>query len=281
MMPNKRGAPQRPACLLNFLRFSLSLLEHCSSTAIAIRMLRFTSQIPRTSIAHIRRQTLKQVAPIRFYATARETKASIRRNGLISVALLIGAAGAYYYESIAPDGSSADSPDASAGQPFSLRVGGKTQTFVRKSDRETEAMLHTNEDGQMVGRKGNPVIRWDRNWLGSNEPCEDRSAVDILPRKRGVSDQKSILQSLTGGMDAPRPNAVEGDRDIAMFSIIDGHAGDATSKLLSKALHPTLAISLAGLQAGVPTGWQALNPAAWFAGKSWNPAGVTDTLKKA
>jgi pyruvate dehydrogenase phosphatase len=81
----------------------------------------------------------------------------------------------------------------------------------------------------------------------------------------------------------------EGRKDLMLFSVLDGHAGDATSQLLSKTLHPTLALSLAELQAGYfPSGgskWAALadylNPALWVPGKVWTPENVSKSIQSA
>jgi pyruvate dehydrogenase phosphatase len=117
------------------------------------------------------------------------------------------------------------------------------------------------------------VVRWDRNWVASNEPCEDRSAVDVVPRLRSAKDMgwwpssnlpfDSSMKSPPSSAQAEQPtegaNRPDGSKDLVMFSIMDGHAGHATSELLSKVLHPTLALGLAGLQAGnVPgqAGWR-------------------------
>lgn len=217
---------------------------------------RLTSRVCTPRFAHLR--------ATRGYASKSEGP-SAATTGLISLGFIVAAAGAYYYETRAATFSGHDTK-------FNIRIAGKDRTYSRKTDAELETILTEHEDGQVIGRRGNPVFRWDRNWVGSNEPCEDRSAVDIIPRSAGVTDQAKHAQR------------VEGDRDIGLFSIIDGHAGDATSKLLAKALHPTITLELAGLQAEASggKGWNVLNPFSWFAtGKSWDPSTVSETIKKA
>lgn len=210
--------------------------------------------------------------PLRFatrnYAS-KSAGSSASTTGLISIGFLLAAAGAYYYESRSATLSGYPST-------FNIRIRNKDYSYTRKTDAELETILTEHEDGQIIGRRGNPVVRWDRNWVGSNEPCEDRSAVDIVPRSQGVTDQHTAKGQVV--------KRVEGDRDIALFSIMDGHAGDATSRLLAKALHPTLTLALAGLQAGkeAPSGWKAFNPLNWFESvKPWSPATVTQTIQEA
>jgi serine/threonine protein phosphatase PrpC len=71
-------------------------------------------------------------------------------------------------------------------------------------------------------------------------------------------------------------------------SVLDGHAGDDTSILLSNVLHPTLTVALAGLHSGnLPksTGWQAIldwtNPMSWIGGNQWTPANIAQTIQSA
>ena len=155
-------------------------------------------------------------------------------------------------------------------------------TFPRKPEAAIEAILHENETSQTIGRKGNPVVRWDRNWVGSNEPSEDRSAIDLIARG-------SNARASSPGLTVQEVEQGEGSRDIVMFSMLDGHAGDATSKLLAKALHPTLGLALASLQAGHPfqqgahlkTYAEYFNPLAWIRRNEWTPANVMLSIQNA
>lgn len=214
----------------------------------------------------IRLRPLHNVARLVPASRGYSSKASVtspRNTALISLGFLLAAGGAYYYETRATAYSNYPST-------FSIRIRNKDYSYNRKTDAELETILTEHEDGKVIGRPGNPVFRWDRNWVGSNEPCEDRSAVDLIPRSTGVSDK---------GLATER---VEGDRDIGLFSIMDGHAGDATSKLLAKVLHPTLTLALAGLQAGTEATGSKWNPLNWFAEvKPWNPSTVAETIQKA
>lgn len=202
---------------------------------------------------------------IRPIATAPPSPPSYRLQGLLALSLATASIGLLIWERRTYENPSAPT---SSTDTFNFKLRGPSgvqeYSFPRKTEAETEAKLRANETSRTIGRKGNPVVKWDRNWVGSNEPPEDRSAIDIIPRSsKGASD-------------------AEGSRDIVMFSVLDGHAGDATSKLLAKALHPTLALALASLQAGhVPSapgsGFAALtrylNPLAWIA-KAWTPDNI-------
>jgi hypothetical protein len=80
----------------------------------------------------------------------------------------------------------------------------------------------------------------------------------------------------------------EGSEDMIFASVLDGHAGDDTSILLSNVLHPTFTVALAGLHSGnLPksTGWQAIldwtNPMSWIGGNQWTPANIAQTIQSA
>ena len=222
------------------------------------------------STASFRPQTMLSV---RWSPSFRQMATTPPRNivgtALMSVTLITSAAALYYWQ------SRPTNPDPitgkAQGDTFDIKLrtsnGVQTFSFPRKFEAEVENMLHVNETSERIGRKGNPVVRWDRNWLGSNEPCEDRSVIDLIPRST--------------------KNQEEGKRDLMMFSVLDGHAGDATSKLLTKALHPTIALGLAALQAGhvpgVATGGlrglaEYVIPKSWF-GNVWTPENVAASIR--
>ncbi|ORY23538.1 phosphatase 2C-like domain-containing protein [Naematelia encephala] len=190
-------------------------------------------------------------------STATAGRSTHVRDAIISVGLLTSAYALYRYGSTSTSTSTSSLP-----KTFTITVGKSQYTFPRLSNEAVDTMLHEHETSARIGRTGNPVIKWDRNWVGSNEPCEDRSAVDVIPRDAG---------------------------DLVFFSVLDGHGGDATSKLLVKTLHPTLALSLASLKAGfVPsvdnTSWSAfikkLNPLSYLE-EAWTPSNVILSLQKA
>lgn len=187
------------------------------------------------------------------------TADTTRRNALIAAVLLAASGALWYYETrqmgVYPTKAKDD---------FTIVVGKgagrQSVTFERKTNAEMEAMLHEHEATTVPARLGNPVARWDTNFVASNEPCEDRNAADIVPRGKEGEGAK---------------------RDLAFFSVIDGHAGSATSELLSRTLHPTLALGLAGLQAGIVPGrsWyqQLYDTLTWA--KTWSPLNIAKSLE--
>ncbi|KAK4684744.1 pyruvate dehydrogenase phosphatase, partial [Tremellales sp. Uapishka_1] len=223
--------------------------------------------IPRATLL-LARPLVRPFSPANHYSTQpRPPNAdpNIARNALIATALLAAAGAAYYYET----SSSSPSLSAVTSDPtFSVSIrtsqGVQDFSFPRISYAKTETMLRSNERSETVVRSGNPVVRWDSNFVASNEPCEDRSAESVIPRRdKG---------------------------DLMLFSVLDGHAGWATSELLSKVLHPTLGISLAALQGGytpdMEDGWKGylnyVNPLFWLGLKeTWTRGNVEETLRNA
>ncbi len=188
------------------------------------------------------------------------TADTTRRNALIAAVLIAASAGVWYWET----SQMGVYPTTAKRDEFTVVVGRgsnrQSVTFERKTTAEMEEMLHAHEASEVPARTGNPVARWDTNFVASNEPCEDRSAADIVPRgKEGET----------------------GQRDLAFFSVIDGHAGAATSQLLSRTLHPTLALGLAGLQAGMVPGrsWygQIYDLFTWA--KTWSSVNIAKSLE--
>lgn len=224
-------------------------------------------------------QLLRPLHHSRHYSSAQSTKPNVRLNALLAVSLLAAAAGAYYYEtqsgsSITPISKSKSLQRNAKTPEFSVHIrqrdGVKEYKFIRRSDEEVEKTLVEHQKTHNYTRIGNPVKRVDTNWVGSNEPCEDRSAIDLVPRNTkpqaslwnwlGASSTSTPSPSLSEkpiAVDRLQPIQARGDRDLMFFSVLDGHAGSATSELLSKVLHPTLTIALAGLEAGyIPNqGW--------------------------
>ncbi|KAK6904804.1 hypothetical protein I204_08407 [Kwoniella mangroviensis CBS 8886] len=267
--------------------------------------------LPRSTFVRPPRLSSRTIRPIplplthgpRPYSTSTSsspTPPRIRTTAFLSIAVLTSAYLLYQYEiSTSPasgssEGGKGKSLNEQYGSKFDIRIrtsrnGVQSYEFIRKSEEEVEKILTEHESGNnQVGRKGNPVIRWDTNWVGSNEPCEDRFASNLIPRR--YSSNSAFHKSSTDITEAQGEG--EGEKDLMLFSIIDGHAGDATSKLLEKTLHPTLSVALAGLQAGYvpndPQGkswYDKLNPISWLYSYtktgSWNPENVTRTLQHA
>lgn len=197
---------------------------------------------------------------------------TVRRNALLAGGLLATSAILYYYE-VTTAGPS-EALNSLVTESFTIKAGGENHTFTRLPAAEAEMKLTAHQETRDINRPGNPVFKVDRNWLGSNEPCEDRMAADLVPR-----------DTLPGG---PKVAGREGANDMLFASVLDGHAGDATSILLSSVLHPTLSVALAGLQSGdVPkaTGWKAVldwtNPMNWIGGNVWTPANIAQTIQSA
>ncbi|EKD01543.1 type 2C Protein Phosphatase [Trichosporon asahii var. asahii CBS 8904] len=195
-----------------------------------------------------------------------------KRNAIIATILLAAAGGVWYWET-----KTLFEP-AEPDLQVSYGSGSRRQTvsFKRKSVAEANAMLKEHEETRDIERPGNPVARLDTNYIASNEPIEDRSAADVIPRGQ---PKGSWWGSAAPADAANKP----GKRDLVFVSVIDGHAGDATSQLLSKTLHPTLTIALAGLQSGIIRGHSFWHKAYdWMTfSKAWTPPHVADALKHA
>lgn len=110
-----------------------------------------------------------------------------------------------------------------------------------------EKLLRLHETTQTFKPlKSTSVVRFDNNWVECNDPIEDRHAESCLSRdvlyhkvpRSEVEDESSII------------NPVDGQGELKLFSIFDGHAGWATADLLRKTLHPMVVLSLRSLYAG-------------------------------
>ncbi|EIW73223.1 hypothetical protein TREMEDRAFT_24534 [Tremella mesenterica DSM 1558] len=226
----------------------------------------------------------------------------VRRNAVLAALLLTSAAGAYYYDTRVRRTETTDLSGREVttvekyGKTFTLNLSKRRNaqyTFLRLSDEETEQKLKAHEDSTKVTRRGNPVLKYDTNWVGSNEPCEDRYASDLIPRGDSMKqDHQSWWKLLSLEAEAEgiaNEDIFEekvGKRDLMLFSIFDGHAGWATSELLKKVHHPTIALKLGALQAGYlpsQSGWKVmagyLNPLTWVGrSNTWTPEYVSQTI---
>ncbi|WVF69344.1 hypothetical protein IAT40_004120 [Kwoniella sp. CBS 6097] len=148
------------------------------------------------------------------------------------------------------------------------------------SKEKCEEKLTKNANSTVMDRKGNVVVRWDTNTLAANLVSEDEMSIDLFsrsdfttlrPRKQEDNDGsqkesywsvwgkvRSLLLSstdLTGangngnnGSEAkPLPQPGDGQDDLMLVSMLDGHGGGQTSALMKKVLNGTLAYALAGL----------------------------------
>ncbi|KAM0751610.1 protein serine/threonine phosphatase 2C [Meredithblackwellia eburnea MCA 4105] len=99
--------------------------------------------------------------------------------------------------------------------PYESQGGASTtKTLTLLSQHETNQRLTEHQQSFSVGRRSNPVIRYDTNFLNSNSPIEDDSCVVVLERDP---------QSKVAG-------------DLMFWGIFDGHSGWQTSRLLSSSL---------------------------------------------
>lgn len=232
-------------------------------------------------------QMLTPLLQTRYLATqgpAQPATTNYRVHGLLALSLFSASIGLFVWERRTAGVPVMAMPTS---ETFTVRAptsrGVQEFSFSRKHEAVIESMLHENETSQTIGRQGNPVKRWDRNWVGCNEPPEDRSAIDNIARPLKVTRSGWL------GQYTSETHGGEGSRDITLFSVIDGHGGDETSKLLAKALHPTLSLALASLQAGhgpfQATGMKAaaeyLNPLTWVTGTKWSPENVVLSVQNA
>jgi len=196
------------------------------------------------------------------------------QGALAAVAVAAGTSFGYYLASLTTDstkklptttfdGKHAEYQLRANGQVFDLTIPSQSNpksTHAVLSLAETEAMLKANANSISVKqRPGNPILRWDTNIIGANPVCEDRIAIDLV----GKSDIDELIRTASPfwptwrdvrtralSIVAPWQNASpevmpgSGSKDIALFSVFDGHQGTATVEHISKVLHPTLVRAL-------------------------------------
>jgi pyruvate dehydrogenase phosphatase len=113
-------------------------------------------------------------------------------------------------------------------------------------DDEAEKLLRQHETSRTFRPiTSNGVVRFDNNWVGSNDPIEDRHVEHYLSRNilssTSAKGSNEIDLELTDQLDSS---------SLKLFSVIDGHAGYATADVLAKDLHPRVIKSLQSLYAG-------------------------------
>lgn len=135
-------------------------------------------------------------------------------------------------------------------------------THLLLSEEECEEMMKRHEICTVVGRKSNPVVRWESNVVPSNTVCEDYNSSDLISGD-GISNlvragedsfwerwSQASTEALSSNEEQAKAEAhaspQNGGKDLFMASLFDGHYGSTTSQLLSKVLHPCLAYA-AGL----------------------------------
>lgn len=287
-------------------------MSQARQTAMSLRV---TSPAQHRCLHQSRHPHLPYHLSKRLYSTSTPPKSpNLGLNATLAIAAIAAAGIAYYYDITSSSSSSSSTGTGilSHKDDFEVTIGrgerARTFTYPRLSTDGAGKKLRAHESGEIVDRVGNPVLKWDRTVLESNEPCEDRSAVDLIPRKTSSRNMPSFISRLFGtnpidessttqstdsnkrgegsGVTGGEKNG-NGEKDIMLFSIMDGHGGWATSDLLSKVLHPTLTLSLIGLQSGMipnENGWNGIlkkvNPFSWV-GEVWGKENVMKTISAA
>lgn len=137
-------------------------------------------------------------------------------------------------------------------------AGQRQKTHLLLPSSETEEMLHANESTVTINRPGNPLRRYDTNFIPGNKRTEDAHAVDILSKddlEYLVTEQApGIVRSfwerwsdvkISGGRSQVQNEVANGSKDMVMASVFDGHNDThVLSDLLSKTVHASLAHSL-------------------------------------
>ena len=98
-----------------------------------------------------------------------------------------------------------------------------TKTFQMLPLAEVEARLRQHATSNTIYRPGGIAWKYTTAQLASNDPIEDAHASAIVERD-------------------PAPESPDGD--YLFFSVMDGHGGPYTSRLLSKTLIPAVALQL-------------------------------------
>lgn len=128
-----------------------------------------------------------------------------------------------------------------------------SDTHTLLSSSAVNSILRSNEVSEVFPvktktNKSTSVSRFDTSSVASNDPIEDRYAVDSVSPKVLYGGKSS--SSSSGDGDDGKNKEEEELEGIKLFSTIDGHSGSATSELLSKVLHPMIVLSLRSLYAG-------------------------------
>jgi pyruvate dehydrogenase phosphatase len=85
-------------------------------------------------------------------------------------------------------------------------------------------------------------VRFDNNWVGCNDPCEDRHVENYLSRE--ILSAKPLKATDKNNLILPdRPET----STLKLFSMIDGHGGGATADVLARELHLSVIKSLQSL----------------------------------
>ncbi|KDN37421.1 protein serine/threonine phosphatase 2C [Tilletiaria anomala UBC 951] len=131
------------------------------------------------------------------------------------------------------------SRSASAG---STGAGGAAYKIITSlTPSEVDRVLRENERSTTVDRPARSclVARYDTNSVASNDPIEDKRAEVIVERDTPVYNPRAAAAAGAGAVAAP---LIYGD--LCFFAVMDGHAGYATSTLLSQKLIAFVALEL-------------------------------------
>lgn len=104
---------------------------------------------------------------------------------------------------------------------------------------EVDRVLREHERSTKVERPNGSclVAQYDTNSVASNDPIEDKRAEVIVERDRPIWSSISDAAAQQAMVNAP-------NGDLCFFAVMDGHAGYATSTLLSQKLIAFVALEL-------------------------------------
>ena len=245
---------------------------------------------------------------IRFASTSgtseKSASPSLRPNGILALSLLAGAAATYYYDRYVR--VSTTTTHTPGGTPVETSAHGPTfEVSIRSSRGPVSNNFRRLPERDMRRRRNSTPTSQARWWMagesggalgselgGIDEPCEDRSAIDIVPRSHSLGDTQRWWKWNWGGVgaSAAAEASTPGSKGIMSSRCWTGMRATRRARLLSKTLHPTLTLALAGLQAGIsPTlgisKWSQLasylDPAQWLPGGIWTPENVSRTIQSA
>lgn len=143
---------------------------------------------------------------------------------VIGTAVLVGGPSYLYFKY-----TSKPMPRESFNLPVRVRGDdGKSSVVVRSipllTKQEVDARLTEHAEAVSTVRPGGIVWKQSTAFLAANSPIEDANASKIIERD---------------------PSELSPPGDFLLFSVMDGHAGPQTSRLLSKVLIPAVALELA------------------------------------
>ncbi len=146
---------------------------------------------------------------------------------IIGATVLVGTPGYLYYRNVYTKRNLTETFD------LPVRVRGPdakpaiaTRTMSLLSKEQVEARLKQHEEAHTALRPGGLLWKYHTSYFAANDPIEDAYASRIVERETSN--------------DSPAG-------DLLFFSVMDGHGGFATSRLLAKTLLPAVALELSTL----------------------------------